>query len=370
MIFETNSTANKVLVLLAVLMIAAPIVVLGAPDTQGDCSSEPSLAGRNDVVLCEPWENSNWWQDGYLSSARLENPIPASADNMNRASIVNTGCISGSCLKIDMLQYEKRGLALHWPTSKAGIAPEQMYLRYYIKLGPAWTTEQCNADTGTRSGTGGKFPGLADVRTNSDPGGQCGNGGARGNGIDCWSARSNFRNCRSGDDNACSTVPNATTRFGSYLYFYGQGSATGSHGFWDDDNWGQSGGGAVRCDTPSDVYCGIDDGGVFVNSRWYLVETIIKMNTPDQADGIVRGWVDGQLSYEKTDMIFRLPGHDNLHVRTIWLDVYKGGTKGNCVSSEIYLDQMVATTDARPGPWGGVADNVAPAAPTELTSDP
>ena len=78
----------------------------------------------------------------------------------------------------------------------------------------------------------------------------------------------------------------------------------------------------------------------------------VRMNTPGQADGIVRGWVDGQLSYEKTNMIWRIPGHDNLHVRTIWLNVHAGGeAMGLCQASAIYLDQMVAATDGPVGPW-------------------
>jgi hypothetical protein len=78
----------------------------------------------------------------------------------------------------------------------------------------------------------------------------------------------------------------------------------------------------------------------------------VKMNTPGRADGVVRGWVDGQLSYEKTNMIWRVVGHDNLHVRTIWLNVHAGGESvGLCKSSAVYLDQMVAATDAPVGLW-------------------
>jgi hypothetical protein len=74
------------------------------------------------------------------------------------------------------------------------------------------------------------------------------------------------------------------------------------------------------------------------------------MNTPGRADGVIRGWVDGKLAYQKTNMIFRIPGHENLHVRTAWLDVYKGGVYGNCNDSEIWLDQMVLATDSPIGP--------------------
>jgi hypothetical protein len=92
---------------------------------------------------------------------------------------------------------------------------------------------------------------------------------------------------------------------------------------------------------------GLDmNAGVFVRGVWYAVGLFIQMNTPGAADGIIRGWIDGKLVYEKTNVIFRLPGHNTLHVRTAWLDVYKGGTKGNCQDSSIWLDQMVLATDA------------------------
>lgn len=54
-------------------------------------------------------------------------------------------------------------------------------------------------------------------------------------------------------------------------------------------------------------------------------------------------------------MIFRLPGHHNLHVRTAWLDVYKGGSLGNCHDSDIWLDQMVLAKDAPIGPFKGAS---------------
>ncbi len=119
---------------------------------------------------------------------------------------------------------------------------------------------------------------------------------------------------------------------------------------WDQEPWGQGyyDGPFGSCRTPSDVGgCGKGFGGQLENGKWYGIEMYVKMNTPGQADGIVRGWIDGKLSYEKTTMIWRLPGHDNLHVRTIWLNVHAGGESvGLCQASTIYLDQMVAATDA------------------------
>lgn len=90
--------------------------------------------------------------------------------------------------------------------------------------------------------------------------------------------------------------------------------------------------------------------GVLARERWYSLEHFIKMNTPGKADGVIRGWVDGKLAYEQTNTIFRLPGHQNLHVRTAWVDVYKGGMLGNRSDSDIWLDQMVLAKDTPIGP--------------------
>jgi hypothetical protein len=145
----------------------------------------------------------------------------------------------------------------------------------------------------------------------------------------------------------------ATTRIGSYLYYYQQDGFANA-ALWDTVEWGQ---GYYTepfgsCTAPRDIgSCGIGIGGQLENDRWYRVETYVKMNTPGQSDGVVRAWVDGVLSYQKTNMIFRIAGHDNLHVRTIWLNVFAGGSTGLCQPASVYLDQLVAALDSPPGAW-------------------
>jgi hypothetical protein len=309
-------------------------------------------------VFCEPWSSSTWWQNGYDSEGG-KTFRAAQASQVTYTSLVSTGCISGTCLKVSMPQGTTNSLSIHWPLKNAGIAPDQLYFRYYIKLGPNWNPYM------TDGSAGGKFPGLADARSTHDPSGQCGNGGDIGDGINCWTARASFYDCTS------NMAPDCSMRYGSYLYFYrqqfGDGSFTGLPGQWDNDPRQQFTGDGGTCQsTANNVFCGIGNGGDFVNDRWYRVEEFIKMNTPGVANGIIRGWIDGVLSYEKTNMIFRIPGHDNLHVRTVWLNVYKGGVLGNLNSSEIFLDQMVLATDA---PIGAVSPGSPqiPAAPTGLT---
>ena len=323
----------------------------------GDCDKEPQLAGRNDLVFCESWDQQQWWQGkGYLSDPIVADPRPLAETHLTFTEVVSDDCVSGNCLKVNMEQGATRGLSAYWPLLEANLAPQNLYFRYYLKLADDWDVRMCNAE-GTVMGAGGKFPGLADVRTWADPARQCGNGGARGDGINCWSMRANYRDCSSNDGEACATKPNAATRFGSYIYHVGQLGGTGDAGHWDEDDWAQSNGGGQSCETNSrNMYCGKGDGGVLERGLWYRIEMQVQMNQPGREDGIIRGWVNGQLSYEKNNVNFRNEGHDFLHNRLVWLNIFKGGVHGNCSSSAVYLDQMVLALDQ---PVGGIDNSTA-----------
>lgn len=332
----------------------------------GDCSLETGLVGRTDIVFCEPWDNDNWFQNGYVASGSPTSRTPVSPKHIPNASIETNGCASGKCLKVSMKQFEAGALSIYWPLRNAGLEPQQLYMRYYLKLGPTWNNDGCDNVDGkpVYIDSGGKFPGLADVREDNDPGGQCGFGGEPGDGVRCWSHRTGFTKCTVGSysTRVCDTVPGAISRYYGYIYFYQQEGATGNSGLWDNDPWGQMTGRGGSCRTePTNLFCAVAKNlGILVRERWYSLEQFIKMNTPGKADGVIRGWVDGKLAYEKTNMIFRVPGHENLHVRTAWLDVYKGGVYGNCNDSEIWLDQMVLATDSPIGPLKAAPTTPAP----------
>ncbi len=320
----------------------------GTTEVAGDCSSEPGLTGRHDLFFCEPFERTDWYSaHHYVSDAYATRPMtPATADDVSNTRLVSSGCRSGQCLQVSMQAYQSGALAVHWPLINAGGArPDEVFLRYWLKLGPHFSPELC-ADQAPHGHTdnGGKFPGLADVRLNNEATGevQCGNGGEYADGIHCWSMRAKFRNCLEGEgtsSQACDS-PTATTRFGGYVY-----GPTSSQEFanWDTVTWGSGASNGPCATDPSSVgNCGVGSGGQFENDRWYAIEMQIKMNTVGAADGVIRGWVDGHLSYEKTNMVFRLAGHDGLHVRTVWLNVHAGGEfMGLCNSSEVFLDQLV-----------------------------
>jgi hypothetical protein len=319
---------------------------------RGDCSSEGGLAGRKDVVFCEPWEDPAWWQDGYVAEGGKARAQPATPGRVARTALVSAGCISGTCLEVDMRKGEAGALAVHWPLGAAGLHPEELFVRYYLKLSSNFDPNVCGPD-GSVVDSGGKLPGPADVRTDVDPEGQCGNGGNPSDGLHCWSMRSKFRDCYGGSAGSACATRGARARFGHYAYFHDSRDFWGVSGYWDGNSYDQSTGAGGTCRTvPSNMFCGAGDGGL-VGGRWYRIEMRVKMNTPGRADGVLEGWLDGKKTFEKTNMIYRLPGHDDLHVRTMWLNVHTGGDSpnGNCVDQKVWLDQMVLTTGGLPGAW-------------------
>jgi len=368
----------------------------GAP--LGDCDLEPTLEGRGDVVFCDPFESDTWWADnGYVKDGRKTPPLDSvDASQMTYSSIVDDGCLSGRCLKLDTPRGVTRSLSIHWPLANAGLKPEELYFRYHFKIGSTWTPDACDSAGNTVWPAGGKFWGFADPRANTyDAPGQCGNGGAASDGVHCWSARGVFNSCDELDGEAnCRAVPDARVRIGSYIYVPDNGTTHGANGIWDgiadDSSLGDDYSSQCRrdeegwrdpncyCVSANNFYCGVGTGGQLQVERWYAIETYVKMNTPGEADGIIRGWVDDVLSYEKTNVRFREVGHDDLHVRNLWLNTYKGGTQGNCEDGKLFYDQLVIATEpigavgtvADPGETDDTDDTDEPDGPTDDTDGP
>ncbi len=373
---------------------------------QGDCAGETAaLIARDDIVMCEGWESDDWWgtEDGTVNKGWYRHPTTKSpplrtlAGGQNYAGVSNTSietdpskCIAGNCLKINVRQYKVTHINEHWllkHATKPGSSefkPDELFLRYYIKFSETWDGQyNCKSD-GTRVQGGGKFPGFADTRVNNSNTGeiQCGNGGSRSDGINCWSVRQGWTTCAnrpndslSGSNNrVCDTVPGAKGRWMHYVYHPNQAGQTGDPGIWDDNQWRSFGQyWSNPCREPWNMYCGnltpnddakstastppgtldpalkVDNKGVIVSNEWIAIEIQVKMNTPGQADGILRGWKNGELAYEKTNMEYRKIGHDDLHLRSFWMDHYNGGVDGPCESATIWMDQLVISTSQRPG---------------------
>lgn len=353
---------KRILLALLVAMVATAV-----PAQPASCGAEKSLQGRSDILHCEPWSSSTWWQNGYLETGRKN--LAELATGPDETSVQSNCFAGGPCLRVRCRAYTDGGcggaLAHHWPIPGT---QEEVYLRYYIRLSANWSPENYDA-SGVNVDSGGKWPGLADVRDSGDTSGQCGNGGAFSDGINCWSARLKYRNCTgSGGADICMLGGGGeTTRIGWYWYLPPATQSTNQEfGPFDNQSWGTtnatcSNSSANLGSTGSDgTSCGKGAGGL-KNSTWYRVEVHIKMNTPGTADGVAEGWIAevsasgltdvGTLKYSKTNVKLREVGHDNLHVRTVWLNVHMGGEGvGPLAESYIELARMVVATK-RIGPF-------------------
>ena len=69
--------------------------------------------------------------------------------------------------------------------------------------------------------------------------------------------------------------------------------------------------------------------------------------SPCENDGILRGWVDGQLVFEKTDV--RMRDVQTLKIETVWINLYYGGTWTATANQHLFIDD-VAIGRQRVGP--------------------
>ncbi|WP_146600801.1 polysaccharide lyase [Novipirellula aureliae] len=61
-----------------------------------------------------------------------------------------------------------------------------------------------------------------------------------------------------------------------------------------------------------------------INQKPYCIEQQTRQNTLGKNDGILQGWVDEKLVFEKNDV--RMRDADTLKIETAWLNLYYGGT--------------------------------------------
>ncbi|MCZ7645372.1 MAG: hypothetical protein M5U26_08825 [Planctomycetota bacterium] len=274
---------------------------------------EPGLAGRDDVILFSDFEEPDWFR---LWGQRK---VPERCETVDADAARKFEPLSGKALRIKVDKDGHYGASLDFAFQKElGEEPEEIYFRYYLRLGDDW-----DPTTG-----GGKLPGIAGTY------GRAGWGGRKVNGSDGWSARGLFRGRKDGK-----------TPIGYYCYHVDMKGIYGSEWIWERDRL-----------------------GYLENNRWYCVEQHVQLNTPGQNDGILRGWVDGQLAFEKTDLRFRdVPA---LKIEKAWIDIYLGGTWTAPSDHHLFIDHVVVarkpigTLQLKPAP------NPAAAAPAPVPAAP
>lgn len=151
---------------------------------------------------------------------------------------------------------------------------------FVAKLAPSGTTEAClryhiRFEDGFEFMRGGKLPGLY--------GGDAPSGGQSVDGTNGFSMRLMWR--RDGEGEVYAYVANKRKKYGESV---GRG------------NW------------------------VFDTGRWIEVEQEIVLNDPDEADGIVRLWIDGRQVIEQSDIVYRTV--DDVAVDGLMFSTFFGGS--------------------------------------------
>lgn len=259
-----------------------------------DHVADEGLGTHPDVLLFEDYEPEDWASDWTWTGGGHAEPVGASEHGFEP--------LSGRALEVFLPEGELTALNHHFDfQEETGEEPEEIFLRYYLRLGSDWD----------QSVDGGKMPGISGTYETA------GWGGRKSDGTNGWSARGSFGR----------TIPTAAnplggrTPLGSYVYHADMATNYGDVHVWNQ------------------AWDGRGIGGLLETGRWVCLETQVKMNTPGDNDGVLRAWVDGVLSFEKTD--YRYRDVDRLKIQRIWMNIYHGGTAPSPYDQHLFIDNVV-----------------------------
>lgn len=255
---------------------------------QGAAQGELARPDYPDVVFKCDFESDTWFRQWDAAKSPKRTQLVLSDPNRKFEPL------RGRALRVRVDRGGHYGLSLAFPFQKRlGYEPEEVYFRYYLRFADDWKPKR-----------GGKLPGFGGTY------GRAGWGGRPVDGTDGWSARGLFSGQKDG-----------RTPIGFYCYHMQMKGRYGSNWRWDCDGL-----------------------GLLENNRWYCIEQYVKLNTPTLGDGELRGWVDGRLAFEKTDV--RLRSVDTLRIECVWINVYLGGTWTAESDHHLYLDDVVISKRA------------------------
>ncbi len=246
-------------------------------------TTKSSSRDIKDIVFSCDFESENWFRQFGMRSS------PERVEITSSDSARKFEPLAGKAMRIKVDRGDHYGTSVMYRfKAQTGDEPEEIYFRYYLRFADDWNPAG-----------GGKLPGISGTY------GRAGWGGRPSNGRNGWSARGLFKRQDDGK-----------TPVGYYCYHADMKGRYGSNWTWDTEK-----------------------RGYLENNRWYCIEQYAKMNTPGKNDGILRGWVDGQTAFEKTDV--RMRDVDSLRIEAIWLNLYLGGSWVAKSDHHLYIDNVV-----------------------------
>lgn len=262
-----------------------PIPGLAAkyPDDQG-------IGKHPDVIFATGFEAENWHEEWTQAAERkVIEPVASDAP-------LKFEPLRGKALRVKIAEGANGALnTLYKFKNETGTEPEEIFFRYYLRLGETWN----------QTLQGGKMPGISGTY------GIAGWGGRKSHGTDGWSARGLFDQSLPAGNPLGGLHP-----IGTYCY---HADMPGTYG----ENWGWH----------------LGYRGFLERNRWYCVEQFLELNTPGKKDGVLRAWVDGRLAFEKTDIRFRHV--EKLRIEQVWMNVYHGGKLPSPHDQHLFIDNVV-----------------------------
>ena len=243
-----------------------------------------------DVIFATGFEPEDW-----LSAWSYAQVEPHSYRTIAAAPGLGFEPLVGKALEVVLFKGHSMALNMLYKfKQETGEEPEEVYFRYYLRLGRDWQP----------SVQGGKFPGIAGTYD------KAGWGGRRSDGFNGWSMRGSFGLIgRQG-------APAGHTPVGTYAYHAHLAGTYGEH--WP---WSLAGSGALA------------------RERWYCIEQYVKMNSLRWDDGVMRVWIDGALALNERTVRYRHV--ERLKIDRIWMNIYHGGRAKSPRDMHLFIDNVV-----------------------------
>lgn len=210
--------------------------------------------------------------------------------------------------------YGTKSLVVTYPEGESNQGKSQWRLDLQGDYDELFLSYRIRFDEGFDFVRGGKLPGLC--------GGACNTGGDKPTGTDGWSARMMWRTDGSGG----SPTNRVTANLVQYAYHPDQPTQFGEDLRWDDGSpsvWKE-----------------------FESDRWYHLQHRVVMNTPGSPDGIIQGWLDGEMVLDVQDIRFR--DTDAFQIDTMYFSTFFGGSSAaweTTKEEQVYFDDFVVSTE-------------------------
>lgn len=87
------------------------------------------------------------------------------------------------------------------------------------------------------------------------------------------------------------------------------------------------------------------DAGKLETETWYQIDNCVKLSTPGENDGVLEGWVGGNVVLELSTLEFR--DTPSLQMGEYWFDCYWGGSRRSPEDNHVYFDALLLFSGLR-----------------------